>query len=116
MVASRSPHFSIGQRVFGALNEWRFLRGTLSERVCVRDYVFGDGKSQTFSANKASAHDRHFTTRVSEFVRESDEKIAWGPDVRAGRASEVFVLPRDAGAELVDARRRHVAIARDLDA
>lgn len=38
VVASRSPHFSIGQRVFGALNEWRFLRGTLAERVCVRDH------------------------------------------------------------------------------
>ncbi len=38
VVASRSPHFSVGQRVFGALNEWRFLRGTLAERVCVRDH------------------------------------------------------------------------------
>ena len=37
VVASRSPYFSVGQRVFGALNEWRFLRGTLAERVCVRD-------------------------------------------------------------------------------
>ena len=84
MVASRSPHFSIGQRVFGALNEWRFLRGTLSERVCVRDYVFGDGKSQTFSANKASAHDRHFTKGASQkayvdLVRGNDIVFAVGP-------------------------------------
>jgi NADPH:quinone reductase-like Zn-dependent oxidoreductase len=34
---SRSPHFVCGQRVFGALDEWRFRRGTLAEQVCVSD-------------------------------------------------------------------------------
>jgi len=37
VVESRSPHFAVGQRVFGALGEWRYTRGTLAERVCVRD-------------------------------------------------------------------------------
>jgi NADPH:quinone reductase-like Zn-dependent oxidoreductase len=37
VVESRSPHFAPGQRVFGALDEWRFTRGTLAERVVVRD-------------------------------------------------------------------------------
>jgi NADPH:quinone reductase-like Zn-dependent oxidoreductase len=38
VVDSRSPHFAAGERVFGALDEWTFLRGTLGERVCVRDH------------------------------------------------------------------------------
>jgi NADPH:quinone reductase-like Zn-dependent oxidoreductase len=35
--ASGSPHFAPGQRVLGALDEWRFARGTLGELVSVSD-------------------------------------------------------------------------------
>ena len=34
---SRSPHFAAGDRVFGALDEWTFRRGTLADQVCVTD-------------------------------------------------------------------------------
>ena len=35
--ATRSPHFAVGDRVFGALNEWRCERGTLAEEVCASE-------------------------------------------------------------------------------
>lgn len=35
VLESRSGAFSAGDRVFGALNEWTFARGTLAEEVCV---------------------------------------------------------------------------------
>jgi len=35
VLESRSRHFTPGQRVFGALNEWRFARGTLAQQVVV---------------------------------------------------------------------------------
>jgi NADPH:quinone reductase-like Zn-dependent oxidoreductase len=34
---SHSPHFQVGDRVFGALQEWTLRRGTLAEQVCVSD-------------------------------------------------------------------------------
>jgi NADPH:quinone reductase-like Zn-dependent oxidoreductase len=34
---SRSPAFSTGDRVYGMLGEWRFLRGTLAEEVLVSE-------------------------------------------------------------------------------
>lgn len=58
VVASRSTHFSVGQRVFGALNEWRFLRGTVAERVCVGDHeaaVLPDGVADEAGAAIALA-------------------------------------------------------------
>jgi NADPH2:quinone reductase len=44
--ASRSPQFSVGQRVFGMLDEWRFRRGSLADYVTCRDHeaaVLPDG-------------------------------------------------------------------------
>jgi NADPH:quinone reductase-like Zn-dependent oxidoreductase len=38
VIASGSPRFSPGQRVFGALAEWTFARGTLAEVVSVRPH------------------------------------------------------------------------------
>ena len=37
VVESRSPHFAIGERVFGCLGEWKLRRGTLAELVVCRD-------------------------------------------------------------------------------
>ena len=34
---SRSARFTLGQRVFGALDEWTFARGTIAEQVCVTE-------------------------------------------------------------------------------
>lgn len=35
---TRSPHFRIGQRVFGCLQEWTFSRGTLADLVVCHDH------------------------------------------------------------------------------
>lgn len=37
VIESRSRAFSAGDRVYGALDEWTFARGTLAEEVCVTD-------------------------------------------------------------------------------
>ena len=34
---SRSPHFAVGQRVFGCLQEWTFARGTLADFALCHD-------------------------------------------------------------------------------
>jgi NADPH:quinone reductase-like Zn-dependent oxidoreductase len=41
VVESRSPHFQPGQRVFGALDEWTFARGTVAQHLVVRDSEAG---------------------------------------------------------------------------
>ncbi len=38
VIASASPRFTAGQRVFGFLGEWRFARGTVTEEVTFRDH------------------------------------------------------------------------------
>jgi NADPH:quinone reductase-like Zn-dependent oxidoreductase len=37
VVASESPRFQPGDRVFGALHEWKYARGTLAEQALARD-------------------------------------------------------------------------------
>ena len=55
---SRSAHFEAGQRVFGMLDEWRFRRGSLAERVVCRDIEAAqlpDGVSDETGAGAALA-------------------------------------------------------------
>jgi len=55
---SRSPHFSVGQRVLGMLDEWKFRRGSLAEYVVSSDEeaaVLPDAVSDDAAAGAALA-------------------------------------------------------------
>lgn len=116
---SRSPHFSRGQRVFGAISEWRFLRGTLAEQVCVSDEEAAptpDGVSHDEAAALGTAALTALQA-LRDFARVRRGTRVWIHGASGGVGTLAVQLARAMGAEVTTtSSAENLALCADLGA